>query len=337
MGSLGRKHGFAADHVQRRRDRHRRRPAAPRSAPTPSPSCSGPSAAARATSASSPRWRSSWCRSASLFAGGIFFAGDDAPAVLHAFREWAPTLPEEVSTSIAIMRLPDMEELPPPLRGQTVVHLRYAYSGDRPRRGRAAARADEGAGHDPARLRRADPDRRDGRHPHGPGRPDAGVGEGHAARRAAPRRPSTRCSPPPARRLDIPLIMVEIRLMGGALARPAEGAERGRRPRRRLLGATSSARRSRSWREVVPAIGKGVLGALAPWKAPGSMINFLGDVSGPEEVAAAYPAGVVRAAARGQDGRRPGRRLLLRPRHLRARATIRSTLIIDGSWLTVAR
>ena len=57
-----------------------------------------------------------------------------------AFRQWAPTLPEEVSTSIAILRMPAMEELPPPLRGQTVVHLRYAYSGDRPRRGRAAAR-----------------------------------------------------------------------------------------------------------------------------------------------------------------------------------------------------
>jgi len=25
--------------------------------------------------------------------------------------------------------VPDMEELPPPLRGQTVVHLRFAYSG----------------------------------------------------------------------------------------------------------------------------------------------------------------------------------------------------------------
>jgi FAD/FMN-containing dehydrogenase len=31
-----------------------------------------------------------------------------------------------------------------------------------------------------------------------------------------------------------------------------------------------------------------VLGTLAPWKAPETMINFLGEVSGPEEVAAAY-------------------------------------------------
>jgi hypothetical protein len=66
----------------------------------------------------------------SLFGGGIFFAGDDAPALLHRFRQWAPTLPEEVSTSIAILRLPPMDELPPPLRGRTVVHLRFAYVGD---------------------------------------------------------------------------------------------------------------------------------------------------------------------------------------------------------------
>jgi FAD/FMN-containing dehydrogenase len=32
-----------------------------------------------------------------------------------------------------------------------------------------------------------------------------------------------------------------------------------------------------------------VLAALQPWAAPGSLINHLGDVSGPEEVAAAYP------------------------------------------------
>ena len=39
----------------------------------------------------------------------------------------------------------------------------------------------------------------------------------------------------------------------------------------------------------MPAVGKGVLGALQPWAAPGCMVNFLGEVSGPEEVAAAYP------------------------------------------------
>jgi len=38
--------------------------------------------------------------------GAIFFAGEDAPAVLHAWREWAPTLPEDTTTSVALLRLP---------------------------------------------------------------------------------------------------------------------------------------------------------------------------------------------------------------------------------------
>src|SRR4051794_26668117 len=66
----------------------------------------------------------------SVLGGGIFFAGEDAASVLHAFRQWAPTLPEEVGTSIAILRLPPLDEVPPPLRGQTVVHLRYVYAGE---------------------------------------------------------------------------------------------------------------------------------------------------------------------------------------------------------------
>src|SRR5699024_8792472 len=64
-----------------------------------------------------------------LIAGGLFFSGDDAPLLLHRFRQWAPMLPEQVSTSIAILRMPDMDMVPPPLRGQTVVHLRFAYAG----------------------------------------------------------------------------------------------------------------------------------------------------------------------------------------------------------------
>ncbi len=52
------------------------------------------------------------------------------PTVLHAWREWAPTLPDEVTTSVALLRLPPDPQLPPPLRGQFVTHLRYAHLGD---------------------------------------------------------------------------------------------------------------------------------------------------------------------------------------------------------------
>lgn len=68
------------------------------------------------------------------YGGGIFFAGDYADKVLHTFIQWAPTLPESVSTSIALLRLPDVPEVPEPLRGRCTVHLRYVHIGD-PKRG----------------------------------------------------------------------------------------------------------------------------------------------------------------------------------------------------------
>jgi hypothetical protein len=88
---------------------------------------------------------------------------------------------------------------------------------------------------------------------------------------------------------EIPLLMAEIRLMGGALGRQAEvpNAVAGRRGAYAVLVLGPAVP---ELAEVVPAVGRGVLGALQPWAAPGCMLNFLGEVSGPEEVAAAYPA-----------------------------------------------
>ncbi|AZG48506.1 FAD-binding oxidoreductase [Gordonia insulae] len=65
-----------------------------------------------------------------LYGGGIYFAGGAAEQVLHAWRRWAPTLPEEAGTSVAILRLPPDPMLPPPLQGQIAVHVRFTYTGD---------------------------------------------------------------------------------------------------------------------------------------------------------------------------------------------------------------
>ncbi|WP_068270531.1 FAD-binding oxidoreductase [Aldersonia kunmingensis] len=67
---------------------------------------------------------------AGYFGGGIFFPGTEAAAVLEAWREWTPQLPTEASTSISLLRLPPDPQLPPPLQGQFVVHLRYTDIGD---------------------------------------------------------------------------------------------------------------------------------------------------------------------------------------------------------------
>jgi FAD/FMN-containing dehydrogenase len=64
-----------------------------------------------------------------FYGGGVHFAGEQMAEVLTAWRTWAPTLPETATTSIAVQRLPPVPDLPEPLRGAFVVHVRFAYLG----------------------------------------------------------------------------------------------------------------------------------------------------------------------------------------------------------------
>ncbi|GIF75874.1 FAD-binding oxidoreductase [Asanoa siamensis] len=64
-----------------------------------------------------------------LFGGGIFFPGENARAVLHAWRAWVDSTPDELTSSIAILRMPPAGPVPEPLRGRLVVHVRVAYLG----------------------------------------------------------------------------------------------------------------------------------------------------------------------------------------------------------------
>jgi FAD/FMN-containing dehydrogenase len=62
-----------------------------------------------------------------LFGGGIYFPGTHAEQVLTAYRDWVATLDDRTTTSLALLHLPPFPELPEPLRGQYVVHLRVAH------------------------------------------------------------------------------------------------------------------------------------------------------------------------------------------------------------------
>ena len=62
--------------------------------------------------------------------GGLFFPGDAAAEVLPVWAEWSRDLPEAMSTSLALLRLPAMPGVPEPLAGRLVVHVRIAYAGD---------------------------------------------------------------------------------------------------------------------------------------------------------------------------------------------------------------
>ncbi|MGV9825187.1 FAD-binding oxidoreductase [Gordonia sp. NPDC003429] len=61
-----------------------------------------------------------------FYGGAVYFDGADAPEVLAAWQRWTTDLPREASTSLALLRLPDMPGVPPVLAGRLTVAVRYA-------------------------------------------------------------------------------------------------------------------------------------------------------------------------------------------------------------------
>ena len=214
---------------------------------------------------------------AGFHGGAIFFAGEDAATLLHTWREWAPTLPEDTTTSVALLRLPPDPNLPEPLRGRFVVSLRFTHLGvDGP-----ALLAPMRAAATPLMDLVAD-------------MPYPAVDAVHMDPTAP--MPSwdrgTALGALPAEAVDAllavagpavvsPLAMVEVRLLGGALARaprvPNAVAGRDAAFSVFTVGVVAAVPV-----EVVAAAGAEVVDAVRPW-ARGGLINFLGQ-AGPDRV-----------------------------------------------------
>ena len=286
MGPLGRLHGFAADHVHAveivTADGQLRRASAQEE-----PELFWAVRGGKSNLGIVTAMEIGLVPGDALVGGGIFFAGASGADVLHAFRVWAPTLPEQVSTSIAVLRVPDMPELPPPLRGQTVVHLRFASSGLEPAEAERLLAPMRGSGDVVlGHLGPLLPTELDAVHMD-PVDPMPSWEKGMLLRELTAETVEALLATA-GPHLALPLIGVEVRLMGGALGRPpaVPNAVAGRDGAWSVLVIGPAAP---GLTEIVSAAGRGVLASLAPWAAPGCMVNFLGAVAGPDEVMAAYP------------------------------------------------
>ncbi|QJW35027.1 FAD-binding oxidoreductase [Cellulosimicrobium protaetiae] len=65
-----------------------------------------------------------------LYAGALTFDAPHIEDVLRGWVDWTATAPDDVTTSVVILALPDLPFLPEHLRGRTVLNLRFAYPGD---------------------------------------------------------------------------------------------------------------------------------------------------------------------------------------------------------------
>jgi FAD/FMN-containing dehydrogenase len=153
-----------------------------------------------------------------LYAGALFFPIQRAAEVLHAWRAWTGTVPDEVTSLSRILRLPPLPEVPEPLRGRAFTLVEAACLGDADA-GAALIRPLRQLGPDldtfamipaPA-LQQLHMD---------PGQPVPAQGDGAflADFPAAAIDALIAVAGPDA---DTPLASIEVRHLGGALARPA--------------------------------------------------------------------------------------------------------------------
>jgi FAD/FMN-containing dehydrogenase len=64
-----------------------------------------------------------------LYAGALFWPAERAGEVLHAWREWAETVPDTVTTVGRILHLPPIPDIPEPLRGGSFAVVEAVFQG----------------------------------------------------------------------------------------------------------------------------------------------------------------------------------------------------------------
>jgi len=219
-----------------------------------------------------------------IYGGAVFYAGHSARDVLHSFRTWSPTLPERAGASIALLRLPESPHLPPMLSGQFVVQLRFSFTGgEHEGAGLLAPMLDAGEvliqGVAAMPYTAVDSIHQDPTEPmpvweKGLLLSELGVEGVEAVLELA--------GPDVAS----PLVMVELRLMGGAIGRQPRvpNAVAGR------VGAFSVFALgvlAPGIEEAVPQAGTALVSALQPWSTGTVLLNWLGAADA-DEVARAW-------------------------------------------------
>jgi FAD/FMN-containing dehydrogenase len=65
-----------------------------------------------------------------VYGGNLFYSLERAAEVLELYNRWIDTLPDEMTTAIAFMNFPPVPELPEPLRGGSFISVRGCYCGE---------------------------------------------------------------------------------------------------------------------------------------------------------------------------------------------------------------
>ncbi|MGH2601954.1 MAG: FAD-binding oxidoreductase, partial [Dehalococcoidia bacterium] len=222
-----------------------------------------------------------------VYGGGLFFPGEATADVLRGWLEWAATQPEEMDSSLALARFPDLPGVPESVRGKFLIHIRIAYSGS-VADGERLLRPLRVLG--PFIDTVADiPYTRIGEITNTPTKPAPILDRGTLLRALdgeAIERITTLVGPDVA----LPAGFVEIRHLGGALGRAPEPPNAiGHRDA--AFGLLCGMLALPGQEELVDKAQQRLIGGLGPWGNGGAFPNHLGSgATQPHQVRAAYTA-----------------------------------------------
>jgi FAD/FMN-containing dehydrogenase len=206
-----------------------------------------------------------------LYAGALFFPVQRSSQVLHAWREWTGTVPDELTSVGRILRLPPDPEVPEHLRGRAFALVEAAYAGTapaalellRPLR-ELGPELDTFATIPAPALGRLHMD---------PDHPVPGVGDG-AFLTDAPSAAIDTLVTLAGPGVDTPLLSVELRHLGGALAREAPGGGAQAAIDAKYLIFAAGSARTAALDDAVRAHTQAVMDALTPWRTGYRYYNF---------------------------------------------------------------
>lgn len=222
-----------------------------------------------------------------VYAGSLFFDENQIEPVLRGWIDWTRAAPADVTTSIAIMNLPDFEAVPAPLRGRRVLSLRFAYPGDEAA-GQRLAEPLRALGPTIIDSIAALPTADLGMIHNDPDQPGPGWSRGmllndldsdFATKLLAGVGPGT----------EAPLIVTEVRHLGAATTVDVAGGS--------AVGGRASAftltlvgvPNPDLFESVIPGFADGLVADIRPWISDETTVNFGGDARTMEEFASAWP------------------------------------------------
>jgi hypothetical protein len=224
---------------------------------------------------------------ATLYGGSLTFDARDIDAALHGWVDYLETADPAVTTSVAVLRMPDLPFIPPPVRGRTLLSVRFAYPGDAVTGERLAAPLRALA---PVYLDdlKQIPSAAIGTIHNDPPDPTVGWTSGRMLNAIDHALVTTLLEFAGADK-QLPFVSVEIRQFGEAPATDVPGGSavggRGAQGSLNLVGVPNP----ELFAAVIPGAADALLGALSRWISPENNVNFASGFGSLAEYRGAWP------------------------------------------------